>query len=136
MTYIVKKPALAFAALTFAAGLLTDAVDSAVDHDYNGPVKIIEALASATTSGPAFTPSPVWVENQIVGGGYEVIRPENQHVGELLLDYVQADPINQPQPLLMDSLRPFGSTESTLSSQVTDVSGGQVILRGWPARST
>lgn len=136
MTYIINKPVLAFTAFTFAAGLAADAVDGAVDHDFNGPLKIIEALASATSSGPAFVPSPIWVEDQIIGGGYEAIAPGNQHVGKPLLDYSRTGPLDQPQPLLPNVQRPFGSTGSTLSPQVTDTTSGSVVLRGWHPRST
>jgi len=113
-----------------------DGFDGVKDHDFDGFPRVVEIISSAPSTGPMFQPSQVFVDNTVVGGEHEVVPPENQHAGELFLDYVRTDLLDQPQPLLTDVLRPFGSMESTLSSQVTDPSSSQVILRDWHARST
>jgi hypothetical protein len=108
LTYVLDRPIVRAAGVVLVVAVAADTADGTQDHDFDGTLKIIEALASAPSSGPQFSPSHVWVENTIIGGDHDVIPPERADFGELF------DRMRRP----------------------TDPSSGSVILRGWHARST
>lgn len=113
------KPVRAAVAGALIGTFALDVVDGAVDFDYDGPAKIIEAtMSSAPSSGPQFSPSYVVQEDTIIGGIYEVIPPEDQCAGA-----------GRPAFSQLSSL-------DDLLARPTDVSGGQAILRDWTTYST
>ena len=116
MGYILDKPVRTITALTLAAGLVVDAVDGAVDFDFDGAARGIEAVASAPSSGPSFT--VMYVDNTVIGNGNEVTEPDGQRTGELV-----------------PSLKRFYPLDDA-AEQKTDPSSGSVVLRGWSVRST
>ena len=111
-----------FTAAGLALALVADSANGKVVLDYDGPAKIVEAMSSATSSGPNF--NVMYAENTIIGDGNDVTEPEGQRTGEPFLGYAVARPF--------DRVLLFGDT----FEMKTDPSSGSVILPAWPRRST
>jgi len=82
MTYILEKPIVRAAAATLAVFVLADAADGTNDFSFKGAPNVIEAVASATSSG--IGSNAPWVVNTMSGPAYRAITPENDRTNEPL----------------------------------------------------